>query len=246
MIEEEREDLELQRMTRRSLLGAAGGILAAGAGLGWLMTRSKEGQLPWPLRRMLEFNETFGTSVVGVDALAPDASSLPLTQPPRVNGRIGRGSVPPASEYALRISIGGRTVAALSLTDVMALPKTVLTTEMKCVEGWSQVVRWGGVKLSDLLASAVGSQESKYVQTVSLDGKYFVGLDWRSAIHPQTLVCYELNGAPLPALHGAPLRVYLTNKYGYKSLKWLGEIRLTSNRPKDYWAERGYDWFGGL
>lgn len=246
MTEEEREEIELRRLTRRSLLGAAGGILAAGAGFGWLATRAKEGQLPWPLRRMLEFNEMFGTNVVGVDALTPDSSSLPLTQPPRVNGRIGDGSLPPHEEYRLRITHEGRTISALSLSDVLALPKTVITTEMKCVEGWSQIVRWGGVRLSDVLASVAGNPRARYVQTISLDGEYFVGLDWHSAIHPQTLVCYELNGAPLPAPHGAPLRVYLANKYGYKSLKWLGEIRLTSIRPKDYWAERGYDWFGGL
>jgi DMSO/TMAO reductase YedYZ molybdopterin-dependent catalytic subunit len=76
-------------------------------------------------------------------------------------------------------------------------------------------------------------------------GQYYVGLDIESALHPQTLLCYEMNGLPLTLAHGAPLRLFTPVKYGIKSIKRIGTIRFTNQRPRDYWAERGYDWYAG-
>lgn len=67
-----------------------------------------------------------------------------------------------------------------------------------------------------------------------------------SALHPQTLLAYEMNGKPLEAGHGAPLRLAIPVKYGIKNIKRIGSIEYTDERPKDYWAERGYDWYAGL
>ena len=75
--------------------------------------------------------------------------------------------------------------------------------------------------------------------------QYYVGLDRPSALHPQTLLCYEMNGAPLTQGHGAPLRLVSTVKYGYKCIKRISLIDLTEQRPPDYWAKCGYDWYGG-
>ena len=75
---------------------------------------------------------------------------------------------------------------------------------------------------------------------------YYVGLDIKSALHPQTLLAYEQNGKPLTAEHGAPLRLVIPVKYGIKSIKKIGLIRYTAKEPGDYWAEEGYDWFAGL
>jgi DMSO/TMAO reductase YedYZ molybdopterin-dependent catalytic subunit len=66
-----------------------------------------------------------------------------------------------------------------------------------------------------------------------------------SALHPQTLLCYEMGGQPLTPDHGAPLRLVIPVKYGIKNLKQIGTIRFTDHRPADYWAERGYDWYAG-
>jgi DMSO/TMAO reductase YedYZ molybdopterin-dependent catalytic subunit len=68
----------------------------------------------------------------------------------------------------------------------------------------------------------------------------------KSALHPQTLLCYEMNGSPLEDEHGAPLRLVMPVKYGIKNIKRIGLIRYTNERPEDYWAEQGYDWFAGL
>ena len=84
-----------------------------------------------------------------------------------------------------------------------------------------------------------------YVGMETNDGIYTVGLDMASAAHPQTLLCYEMNGKPLPSEHGGPLRLVIPTKYNIKSIKQLGVIRFTNDRPKDYWADRGYDWYSG-
>ena len=85
----------------------------------------------------------------------------------------------------------------------------------------------------------------EYVSMETPDGAYYVGLDMASALHPQTLLCYEMNGKPLTADHGAPLRLAIPVKYGIKNIKNIGKIKFTDERPKDYWAELGYDWYAG-
>ncbi len=78
------------------------------------------------------------------------------------------------------------------------------------------------------------------------DGDYYVGLDRASAMHPQTLLAYEMNGEPLTNAHGAPLRLLIPVKYGVKNLKRIGKISFADARPRDYWAENGYDYDCGF
>lgn len=145
-----------------------------------------------------------------------------------------------------------------TLDDIKRLPRTEMTTELKCVEGWSVVVNWAGVRFSDFLAAFLPetnngkqpdiNQPQNFVQYVSLvtpDGGYYVGMDMPSILHPQTLLAYEMNGAPLTLAHGAPLRLVTPTKYGIKQIKRIGRISFTSERPADFWAEQGYDWYSG-
>jgi DMSO/TMAO reductase YedYZ molybdopterin-dependent catalytic subunit len=67
-----------------------------------------------------------------------------------------------------------------------------------------------------------------------------------SAMHPQTLLAFELNDKPLPIQHGSPLRLIIPVKYGIKNLKRIGTISFSNERPPDYWAEQGYDYYSGL
>jgi DMSO/TMAO reductase YedYZ molybdopterin-dependent catalytic subunit len=142
----------------------------------------------------------------------------------------------------------------------MQLPRFDLVTELVCVEGWSQVMHFGGVRFRDFVthfglairngrAPNVGGNPLdlfRYVYLATPEEDYSVGLDMASALHPQTLLCDTMNGQPLTREHGAPLRLYLAVKYGYKSLKRVGLIRFQDERPSDYWAQRGYDWYAGL
>jgi DMSO/TMAO reductase YedYZ molybdopterin-dependent catalytic subunit len=115
------------------------------------------------------------------------------------------------------------------------------------VEGWSTVTQFAGVRLSDFTARfAPGSEKAEFVGMKTPDEEYYVSVDMPSALHPQTLLAYEMNGSPLTARHGAPLRLVMPVKYGIKNIKQLGRIEYTNGRPDDYWAERGYDWYAGL
>ena len=134
------------------------------------------------------------------------------------------------------------------LADIQALPKIVITSELKCIEGWTRISQWAGARFSDFVARFYHDDiaPDQYVGMETPDGEYYVGLDLASAMHPQTLLAYELNGQPLPAEHGAPLRLLVPIKYGIKNLKRIGKIDFSQSRPKDYWAEQGYDWYAGF
>ena len=147
----------------------------------------------------------------------------------------------------------------LTLDDIKALPRVEMTTELKCIEGWSVVVNWTGARFSDFInrfqpatgngftPDAANQPENllPFVSLVTPDGGYYVGMDMPSILHPQTLLAYEMNGQPLTLEHGAPLRLVTPTKYGIKQIKRIGRIAFTGERPADYWAERGYDWYSG-
>jgi DMSO/TMAO reductase YedYZ molybdopterin-dependent catalytic subunit len=102
--------------------------------------------------------------------------------------------------------------------------------------------------MSDFIKAYGLDQEAsmKYVGLSTPNGEYYVGIDMASALHPQTILCYELNGQPLPIKEGFPLRLIIPVKYGIKHLKLIGTMYFDNNRPKDYWYERGYDYYAGL
>jgi DMSO/TMAO reductase YedYZ molybdopterin-dependent catalytic subunit len=136
---------------------------------------------------------------------------------------------------------------SLSLADLQQLPFTSTIIQQVCVEGWAAVVQWGGVRLIDLLQLATLKNNAKYVYFSSADG-YYESWDLASAMHPQTMLAYEKNGAPLPADNGAPLRLSAPIKLGYKLSKWVTEVIVTDRLlPKrGYWEDQGYDWFAGI
>lgn len=134
------------------------------------------------------------------------------------------------------------------MDEIKRLPKTEIVYSFKCVEGWDQIQHWAGVKFSDFI-EYFGLQElakNQYVGMETPDGKYYVGLEMECAMHPQTLLAYELNDRPIPLNHGAPLRLIIPVKYGIKNLKRIGSINFGNQRPRDYWAELGYDYYSGL
>ena len=139
----------------------------------------------------------------------------------------------------------------LTLDDIVPkLPRHELVTQFKCIEGWSQIVHWAGVRMADFLElyppALVNGREPRYVYVETPDGDYFVGYDLHVCRHPQTLLVTEMMGAPLTQSHGAPLRVHMPTKYGYKQIKRIGLIAYTNEKPDDYWTELGYDWYAGL
>lgn len=138
----------------------------------------------------------------------------------------------------------------LTMGDVLQLPRHELVTQFKCIEGWSQVVHWAGVRMADFLEAyppaLIDGQEPRYVYMETPDGDYYNGYDLHVCRHPQTLLVTEMMGSPLTQFHGAPLRLHMPTKYGYKQIKRIGLIAYTNEKPDDYWTRLGYDWYAGL
>ena len=138
----------------------------------------------------------------------------------------------------------------LQLPDISCLPRLELVTQFKCIEGWSQIVHWAGVRMADFLElyppALIDGKEPRYVYMETPDGDYYTGYDMRIMRHPQTLLVTDMMGAPLTQKHGAPLRLHMPTKYGYKQIKRIGLIAYTDTQPDDYWTKLGYDWYAGL
>jgi hypothetical protein len=138
----------------------------------------------------------------------------------------------------------------LTMADLMKLPKVELVTEFKCIEGWSSITQWGGVRLRDLIEmyppAKVKGRDPRYVYMETPDGNYYGGYDMAAARHPQSLLVTEMGGQPLGQEHGAPLRLHMPIKYGYKQLKRVGLIAYMDAKPDDYWTKLGYDWYAGI
>ena len=252
---------EMRRLTRRSFI--TGGI-AALAGLGawrWLTTATAEDGVPWPLRRALAFNQELAETLGSPHQLAPTFPRDFAEGPARTNGMIGLSGDVDGARWQLDVQHAqGDRAQKIRLREIANLPRLDLVTELKCVEGWSEVMHFGGVSFRAFvthfgLATRSGRAPDpegnpqdlyRYVYLATPNEDYYVGLDMASALHPQTLLCDTMNGLPLSREHGAPLRLYLAVKYGFKSLKRIGLIRFQDERPPDYWAGRGYDWYAGL
>lgn len=241
---------DMRRMTRRGFTVAGVAVLGAVSGWRWLVTRELDDGIPWPLRRVLQFNERIGMSLFRATHLSPEFPK-PLARIPRVNGAIGLDPAVNEGNWSLKVHTPGQRDVPRNfrLDEIKAMPRVEITSEFKCIEGWSCVVHWAGTRLASLAAKVgISGNEpaTRYVAASTSNGGYYTGLDIESALHPQTLLVYEMNGQPLTHEHGAPLRLVVPVKYGIKSLKQVGTIRFTDHRPVDYWAERGYDWYAGL
>lgn len=252
-------EAQMRQMTRRSFaVGGVASLLGLGAWY-WLRTRSTDASIPWPLRHVLGFNARLAQGYFRDTRLAP-TFSLDRAREPRVNGVIGLDEPFDAAHWSLRVETPKEKPAKeFSLKQIKALPRVEMVTELKCIEGWSEVVYWAGARFVDFLKEyRLGTHSGEapdparraadlfdYVQLATPGGAYYVGLDMASALHPQTLLCYEMNGQPLTPGHGAPLRLVIAAKYGIKSIKRIGMVRFLDQRPADYWAERGYDWYSG-
>ncbi len=113
------------------------------------------------------------------------------------------------------------------LQQVQALPKVVQNTRHVCVEGWDVIGNFGGTRASDFLRFIGADTSARFLEVTCVDG-YYESIDMETVLHPQTLFCYEMYGKPLDRGHGAPLRLQMPTKLGYKQAKYLDTIRVTN------------------
>lgn len=135
-----------------------------------------------------------------------------------------------------------------TLQQIRAFPKVVQNTRHVCVEGWDVIGNFGGTRASDFLRAVGADLSARYLEVTCVDD-YYESIDMETILHPQTLFCYEMYGKPLDRGHGAPLRLQMPTKIGYKQAKYLDTIRVTNvlrNGMRGYWEDQGYSWYGGL
>ena len=236
---------EFRKRSRRSFLTGAAGVVGAGFFWRWVRNQPTDDGIPQLLRDTLERNESIWN---GLDRRSAPEFDVSEASPIQVNGRIGVRDEIDVAAWTVRIEgPDGETLDELDLSHFEALPQRDLVIEHKCIEGWSNITHWGGVRFADFherYADRVG--DVQYVGLETPDRAYYVGWELDDILHPQTMLALREHGEPLDQLHGAPLRLATPNKYGIKCLKRIGVIRYTNERPADYWAERSYDWYAGL
>ncbi|HLJ84409.1 MAG TPA: molybdopterin-dependent oxidoreductase [Candidatus Eremiobacteraceae bacterium] len=176
------------------------------------------------------------------------------------------GFMPPASpQYAhwaqdgwrgYRLTVGGLVdkPASYTLAELRGrFNRVAQITRHDCVEGWSVIGKWTGVRLGDLLAVAQPRSAARYVVFHCMDDDgsgtmYYESLTLKQAAHPQALLAYELNDKPVPVENGAPIRLKVPTQLGYKSAKYVQGIEAVAMLPGSggYWEDQGYEWFAGI
>jgi DMSO/TMAO reductase YedYZ molybdopterin-dependent catalytic subunit len=203
---------------------------------------TKIGELSEPL------NQSFGELLVKPQQLIPEFPKSAID--PKALLLNSYDGTPEIDHDKYRLTIDGEVKfpMELNLKALNQLPQASIIMQHVCVEGWAAIVQWGGFRLRDLAIMAQPTDSAKYVLFQSAD-KYTESWDLASALHPQTILANQMNGQPLPAENGAPLRLATPIKLGYKLSKWVTKVSFVSQIPKGgkgYWEEQGYEWFGGI
>src|SRR6202162_6468014 len=148
--------------------------------------------------------------------------------------------------WTLTVSGAVQKPGEYTLAQVQALPRFRQNTRHICVEGWDVIGRFGGTRLSEFL-KMVGADPTARFVTVECADDYYESLDMATAVHPQSLLCYEMYGQSLTREHGAPLRLNIPTKVGYKQAKYLTDLKVTNVLEKvGYWEDQGYSSFYSL
>lgn len=239
---------EYRRRLRRSLLVGGVASFIGYRGWRWIQDQPADDNIPQVLRDGHELNERIWGAFFRD---GHDAKTFPRSEATvlRVNGLHGIRSDLDRDNWELAVfGPDGEQLGTHTLDEIKALPYVEYTWEHKCIEGWAQITNWGGARFSDfmdLYADQLGDDISDvYLETP--DGQYYVTMDIETMRHRQTLLAYDNLGFPINERNGAPLRLATPLKYGIKQLKRIGSIHFRRERGRDYWGERGYDYYAGL
>jgi DMSO/TMAO reductase YedYZ molybdopterin-dependent catalytic subunit len=206
--------------------------------------------------------------LMSADRLAPEFTAADIRQPMRPNGVTSPDdetyrSLASADFDAYRLDVTGLVDNPLSLdlATLRAIPSRTQITRHDCVEGWSCIAKWTGAPLKAILDEARVRPQARFVvfhcldtieRSLSGEVKYYESIDMIDARHPQTILAYGLNDAPLPVANGAPLRVRVERQLGYKMAKYIHGIELVEDFSRlglgkgGYWEDRGYEWYAGI
>lgn len=227
-------------LSRRELLKVAP-VLALGA---FAIPSLQEGLL----KKGLAFSDWASARLFRRGHLAPTFSNSDLTPFEKfpINGYDVEDPGVIFENWSLTVTGAVAKPGDYKLDQIQTLPMHRQNTRHVCVEGWDVIGRFGGARLSDFLAMIGADTSSRFVSVQCADD-YYESLDMATALHPQTLLCWEMYERPLTREHGAPLRLSIPTKVGYKQAKYLTDLKVTNVIEKvGYWEDQGYSDFYGL
>jgi DMSO/TMAO reductase YedYZ molybdopterin-dependent catalytic subunit len=201
------------------------------------------------LRAVSRFNDGVQSVLFNPHALAPTFSEKLVAPEFRFNAQYGVEGVPHLNPATWRLRPSGLVAKTQpwTLEQLRALPQRADVTRHVCVEGWSMIGKWGGVPLRTFLERVGADLSARYVAFHCDDPiGYTTSIDMASALHPQTILCLTYADKPLEPKFGAPMRVKIPTKLGFKQPKFVTEIRVTNDYPAGYWENYGYNWFAGV
>ena len=199
------------------------------------------------LRKISEFNDGVQAWLFDPNRLAQTYPESAIDRPFRFNAYYPESDIPEVdgATYALELNGLIENKETWSLERLRALPQETQVTRLICVEGWSMVGKWTGVRLSEFLRRVGADLTAKYVWFRCAEG-YHSSIDMASALHPQTQMTLAFDGKGLEPKYGYPMRIRIPTKLGFKNPKHVMEIAVINNYNPGYWEAQGYNWFSGL
>ena len=199
------------------------------------------------LRRISEFNDAAQAAMFNRNKLAPEYPASAITRPFPFNAYYSEDEAPEVNGEKYRLQVGGLVdnKKPWTLAELHALPEVSQITRHVCVEGWSAIGSWQGVRLSEFLKRLGADTRAKYVWFQCAEG-YSNTIDMASALHPQTQLSFKFDNQILPRKYGFPMKCRMPTKLGFKNPKYITALYVQNNDAGGYWENQGYNWFSGL
>jgi DMSO/TMAO reductase YedYZ molybdopterin-dependent catalytic subunit len=234
----------LRRLERRLLLrhGLSLGALTLLAGCD-LQDGDTVDRVLWAMSR---WNDRVQAWMFDPNRLAPTYDASEITRPFPFNAFYPVDDAPEidGADYALEVSGLVAETGNWTLARLRGLPQQGQITRHICIEGWSAIGAWSGVPLRVFLARIGADLRARYVGFECAD-RYYASIDMATALHPQTILALNFEGAALPGKYGYPLKLRVPTKLGFKNPKHIAAIFVTNDYPGGYWEDQGYNWFSG-
>ena len=198
------------------------------------------------LSSMSQWNDRAQAAIFNPNKLAPEYPESAITQPFPFNAYYGEDKVRVVDAASYRLELSGliQEKNPWTLAELNALPQSSQVTRHVCVEGWSAIGKWGGVRFSTFLERIGADLTAKYIGFRCADD-YYPSIDMATALHPQTLLTLRYADQTLPPKYGFPMKLRMPTKLGYKNPKHIMAMFVTNMYPGGYWEDQGYNWFGG-
>jgi DMSO/TMAO reductase YedYZ molybdopterin-dependent catalytic subunit len=236
------------RIDRREFLSWSGGLVSAA------VLAACDSRGPKSAERLLRYAERKNTVVeralfrhTAMDKVRPSAFDAGNKLPSYyISPTVPIWDESVRGKWALEVSGLVSKPVRLTLEDLQRLPQVSNRVNHYCVEGWTAVETWTGVPFTALASLVRPSPEAQFVDFQSFDNDYHESWDLESAMHPQTVIAYGLDGKMLEPAHGAPARLFSPIKLGYKSTKYLTKVVFMPKMNGGYWSDQGYEWYAGV